>query len=74
MTARPLIEAVCSCGFRQDCSVDSIALHLVSMSQAGEDPRAHYWHIEHDGINFDDLSGAERRRRTQAGEREKETR
>jgi hypothetical protein len=71
--AHPLIEAVCSCGFRRPAEdrTDDFRVHMAQHEKwANEylrrsiEEAAHTWHIEEDGIDvdLDRLSGAERRR------------
>jgi hypothetical protein len=60
MTARPLLETVCSCGearaeTQDPKSSDAFWKHVFSNP-------THYVHIEEDGVDVDRLSGAERRR------------
>ncbi len=64
---RPLIEVVCTCGFRRPAGYESFRAHMAGHAGRGE---LHYWWPEIDGVAQDRVSGSERRRRTQAGERE----
>lgn len=62
---RPLIEAVCDCGHRGPVNDPAFHAHMDAHSSAtlrhGGPP--FYFHHEHDGVDLDALSGAERKRR-----------